>query len=446
MNDTIDKSVLIAAARKNFWAFCVFWDYDFFYNRRPFLYKVAKEFQRIEDKEINTLAVSMPPRSGKSYISSLFVVWVIGLHPKESVMRNCCTSTLYNKFSYDARDMVRDDRFKQVFPSVKLAGDKQSVAGWNVDTATQVTYFGNGVGGTIIGFGASILAMTDDLYKGHEDAMSETIRDKTQRWYESSHLSRIEKGCPKIDIGTRWCKDDVIGKNETNNVYDSVVRIAAFTEDKQTFCDDVKSTEEYLEIERLTDPFIFASEYMQEPVDSVGLVFPHSQLIKYKEKNNNVGYRVAYIDTADGGSDYFSMPIVEYYAEENKGYLIDVVFNLDELHINESLINAKAIEHNLDYIVVETNKEGGYLINNLRKTVKAPIYGKFNTANKVSRIIGQGGYIKQYIEFKDNPTDIDYQKFMQQLTSFLRTGKSKHDDAPDSLAGLMAFLRMQFSF
>ena len=36
---------------------------------------------------------------------------------------------------------------------------------WNVEGARQVSYFGGGVGGTVIGFGASMLAMTDDLYK-----------------------------------------------------------------------------------------------------------------------------------------------------------------------------------------------------------------------------------------------------------------------------------------
>ena len=35
-------------------------------------------------------------------------------------MRNCCSDTLYNKLSYDTRDIVRSSRFKEVFPDVKL--------------------------------------------------------------------------------------------------------------------------------------------------------------------------------------------------------------------------------------------------------------------------------------------------------------------------------------
>jgi terminase large subunit len=127
---------------------------------------------------IRRLAVSMPPRAGKSYISSLFIAWMLGHFPEESVMRNCCSDTLYNKLSYDTRDIVRSSRFKEVFPDVKLRGDKQNVHGWSLEAARQVSYFGAGVGGTVIGFGASMLAMTDDLYKSLEDALSDTNNEK----------------------------------------------------------------------------------------------------------------------------------------------------------------------------------------------------------------------------------------------------------------------------
>lgn len=82
---------------------------------------------------IYRLAVSMPPRAGKSYISSLFIAWMLGHFPEESVMRNCCSDTLYNKLSYDARDIVKSKRFHEIFPDIYLKGDKQNVKSWNVE-------------------------------------------------------------------------------------------------------------------------------------------------------------------------------------------------------------------------------------------------------------------------------------------------------------------------
>ena len=164
-------------ARDDFWAYCLYHDPKFF-AKRLFLKKVADAFTRVYvsyiDKKIYRLAVSMPPRAGKSYISSLFIAWMLGHFPEESVMRNCCSDTLYNKLSYDTRDIVRSSRFKEIFPDIRLRRDKQNVHGWCLEQSKQMGYFGAGVGGTVIGFGASMLAMTDDLYKSLEDAMSDT--------------------------------------------------------------------------------------------------------------------------------------------------------------------------------------------------------------------------------------------------------------------------------
>ena len=53
--------------------------------------------------------------------------------------------------------------------------------GWSLEAARQVSYFGASVGGTVIGFSASMLAMTDDLYKSLEDALSGTNNERSGR-------------------------------------------------------------------------------------------------------------------------------------------------------------------------------------------------------------------------------------------------------------------------
>ena len=200
-------------AKNDFWSYCLYYDPKFF-SRRLFLKHVADAFTRVydsyQDGVIRRLAVSMPPRAGKSYISSLFIAWMLGHFPEESVMRNCCSDTLYNKLSYDTRDIVRSSRFKEIFPDIQLRGDKQNVHGWSLEAARQVSYFGAGVGGTVIGFGASMLAMTDDLYKSLEDALSDTNNEKVWSWKQGTHDSRIEGNCCSIDIGTRWSATDVL--------------------------------------------------------------------------------------------------------------------------------------------------------------------------------------------------------------------------------------------
>src|SRR3972149_9852182 len=81
-----------------FWNFCLHSDFDFF-TKRSFLQEVADSFQKIYSGEIKTIGISTPPRTGKSYITSLYCAWWLGKNPTKCIMRNTVTATLYNKFS-----------------------------------------------------------------------------------------------------------------------------------------------------------------------------------------------------------------------------------------------------------------------------------------------------------------------------------------------------------
>lgn len=296
-------------SKKDFWAFCLYYDPKFF-SKRLFLKKVAEAFMRVYESYsagiIYRLAVSMPPRAGKSYISSLFIAWMYGHFPEESVMRNCCSDTLYNKLSYDTRDIVKSKRYKEIFPDIHLKGDKQNVKSWNVEGARQVSYFGGGVGGTVIGFGASMLAMTDDLYKSLEDALSDNNNEKVWSWKQGTHDSRIEGSCCMIDIGTRWSSSDVLGRMEEAGKYNEIIRIAALDENDETFCADVHTTEYYQELRSETDESIWMAEYMQEPFEAKGLLFPKSSLMRFKLADiagKKPDGTLGSCDTADKGDD-----------------------------------------------------------------------------------------------------------------------------------------------
>lgn len=434
------EPLLRIGAKDHFWAFCNFMDYDFF-QRRKFLKEPALAINDLLTGKINTLGISFPPRAGKSYLASLAAAYRIGTRPELSIMRNSCSSNLYQKFSYDVRDIVRSDKFQRVFPHVKLSDDKTAVSGWSVTDAKQVTYFGSGTGGTIIGFGASGLAITDDLYKSHEDALSDKVNEKTHTWLQSAHMSRLEKNCPQLDIGTRWHTQDVIGKRLEEGFYDKYIAVPALVDGK-SFCEDVKTTEEYLKTKRETDSFIWLSEYQQEPIEAEGLLFPLTNLKRFSKVNEG-GIKIAYIDTADEGEDYLSMPISVFFKETNTGYLTDVIFNRESLTANESLISAKIHELDIDYVLVETNKEGSFFLNSLRKlNPNCSITGMFNSTQKLTRILAQAGWITEHFHFlEEYENHPDYNRFMLNLTKYLRTGASKHDDAPDSLAGLASFTR-----
>jgi predicted phage terminase large subunit-like protein len=442
-SDAAKKIFYQELSRRSFWHFCLYMDGEFFADR-AFLKDVADGFQAIEDKKIKSLAISMPPRAGKSYITSLFCAWVLGRNPRESVMRNTCTATLYIKFSYDVRAIVKSIRFKEVF-KLNLSDDKKNLNGWNVNGAKMVSYFGAGVGGTIIGFGASKVAITDDLYRGMEDALSDTTNDRIIQWKEATHDSRFESGCARIDIGTRWARNDVMGRNSADEVYDKEIIVKALDADGNSFCESVMTSEEYALKKKKTPKHIWMAEYQQQPIDLEGRLFENLQRIndeEFKEIKEKISGCIAYIDVADMGMDYTAMAIGAII--DDQVIIVDYLFNRDNTDINIPLAAAKLNEWGVNYCRVESNSMGAMFARQLQQLTKTKILSIHNQTNKITRIIMQSAFIKNFINFQAKESSPDYHQFMENLESFSKEGKNKNDDAPDCMAGLSMFIRSMF--
>jgi predicted phage terminase large subunit-like protein len=439
------KAILKAElARRDFWAFCLYYDADFFKDR-PFLYEIAAAFQDVAENKIKRLSVSMPPRAGKSYITSLFCAWILGKYPDQSVMRNTCTATLYLKFSYDVRAIVKSDKFRSVF-TVRLSDDKSNLNGWNTDSARMVSYFGAGVGGTIIGFGASKVAITDDLYRGLEDALSDTVNDRVLQWKEATHDSRLESGCASIDIGTRWTLNDVIGRQMDGNFYDRSIIVPALDSNDRSFCEAVITTDEYLEKRKRIPSDIWLAEYQQSPIDLQGRLFSELRTVTADEFDEIKAKRkiegaIAYIDVADQGADYTALLIAVVIGKEI--FCVDYLFTRDNTDITIPLAAAKLNKWGAAYCRVESNSMGAMFSRNLQRETKTRILQVANQTNKLTRIIMQSAYILNNFQFVLVEDTARY-KFIENIQGFSKEGKNKNDDAPDCTAGLSMFIQAMF--
>jgi predicted phage terminase large subunit-like protein len=432
-------------SRRSLWEFCMAYDRTFFVNR-PFLKEIADAFQEIEEKTIKSLSVSMPPRAGKSYITSLFCAWTIGKNPTKSVMRNTCTATLFLKFSYDVRAIVKSDKYRSIFPNVSLSDDKSNLQGWNTNTSKQVGYFGAGVGGTIIGFGASNVAITDDLYRGIEDALSDTVNDRINQWKESTHDSRFESGCARIDIGTRWSLNDVIGRNIESKIYDKSIIVSAMNDQGESFCEDVLTTAEYIEKKKRTAPEIWEAEYQQQPVDMKGRLFNNLNFLTKEEfaeitKSNPIEGCLGYVDVSDQGTDYTSVAICAIVKKQL--FIVDYLMTRDNTDITIPQTAAMLDKWNVSYCRVESNSMGAMFERQLRTITRTKTLQVHNTQNKITRIIMSSAHVMNsmiFIRNGDNQSEL----FIQNVLSFSKEGKNKNDDAPDCLSGLSIFVQSMF--
>ena len=443
-------------AYDDFWSYCLYMDYEFFTKRRVILEEPANDMQNLilpkdASKELDILNVSLPPRSGKSYLCTMFCTWAFGRLPKESILRNTVTARLYNKFSRDGREIIAGNthkaRYKNVFANIRLK--TESLEGWEIEGSKQgISYFGAGFEGNIIGFGASLLSIVDDSIGDEFTAMSEYQLDKKWDWYTSAQDSREEKGCKKLFIGTRWSKKDIVGRLEEKGFFEgskakSIV-VPALINGK-SYCEEVHTTKKLLEKKKITSDFIWLAEWMQEPVEAKGLVFPPDELKRFElsELKKKPNVRIGAGDIADEGTDFLSIPIADVYNDGDKVYIIDVKFTNEPIEITQPETAAYIDKYNPSKVKFESNNGGkGFAMEVKRlKTKRTHVIWERTTQNKHTRIIMKSGQVKEHFYFRDDyEAGSDYDKFMRQLITYNKRGTAKQDDAADSVTMLAEML------
>ena len=172
--------------------------------------RIERFVRQVELGQSPRLLLMMPPRSGKSEISSRHTpAWILGQHPEWEIIAGSHTSSLSLSFSRYLRDVMRDPAYTAVFPDACLDPSSQSVENWNLTKGGG--YLAAGVGTGITGRGAHVLLL-DDLVKDIEAADSLTIRDNTWEWYLSTAYTRLAPGGGVLGLMTWWHDDDWAGR------------------------------------------------------------------------------------------------------------------------------------------------------------------------------------------------------------------------------------------
>lgn len=172
--------------------------------------RIERFVKQVEEGKEPRLLLMMPPRSGKSEISSRHTpAWILGQHPEWEIIAASHTSSLSLSFSRYLRDVMRDPAYSAVFPTARLDPSSQSVENWNLTNGGG--YLAAGVGTGITGRGAHVLLL-DDLVKDIEAADSITIRDNTWEWYLSTAYTRLAPGGGVLGLMTWWHDDDWAGR------------------------------------------------------------------------------------------------------------------------------------------------------------------------------------------------------------------------------------------
>ena len=433
----------------------------FYLPRRNVLKVLVDDLQDLFDGKLDFLGISLPTRVGKSTLCIIFMTFVMGHRPDVANVMSGHSDKLTDGFYRELLSILTDSTqyaWQEIFPNVKLVDNSAKNETIDLDRKKRFpTMTCRSISGTLTGaveIGTGGVLYCDDLIEDLEESLNPVRLQNKYDAYLNQLKDRKKLGAVELMVGTRWNVADPLGRVEEqyrgNERYRFRVIPALNEEGESNF--NYKyglgfTTEYYLDMKDSIDDATWMAKYQGNPYIREGLLFPKAELRYYNGvlPDGDPDRKVAVVDTAWGGGDSLSMPLL--YDTNGDWYLPDVVFNNGDKTVTRPLVIGKLKQHIPHMVRWESNnggdEYGGIVDEKLREEgirinmsyKKAP-----TNQSKLSRIIQYAPDIKKIYFLDEKHRSPEYEKFMLELTTFTVSGKNLHDDAPDSLAMLVDFL------
>jgi predicted phage terminase large subunit-like protein len=231
---------------------------------------MAEAFERLDSGKSKRLILNVPPRFGKSYLTSwLLPAWLLGKHPELKIMAASHTAEFAQSWGRKVRDLIKSEKYKEIFPDTVLKHDSSAAGRWQSENGGE--YFAVGVGGSATGRGADLLLL-DDVHS--EEAGIQPTPEYFKgvyEWYTSGPRQRLHPGGKICVIQTRWAPNDLTGmilenarqRNATKEW--EVIELPAILENGQSLWPDFWPLKDLESLKAELPVQKWESQYMQRP-------------------------------------------------------------------------------------------------------------------------------------------------------------------------------------
>lgn len=440
-------------------------DKKFYLPRRHYLRRYVEGYQEVLEGKLDFLSISMPKRCGKSQLGINFTNMLSGKFPDRSTLMEGTGDDLVQSFYKGCLEYIQqpnDYHFYDIFPESKLVQTNADTKVINLLHKSRFpTVMCRSIDARQVGLSeATNLLYLDDCVEGREEAKNRQRLDDKWEVISGDIIGRAIEGTPIVICGTRYSLYDPIGhlqeEMQKQGKRCKIIETPALdpVTDESNFeyvreGRKVFTTQYFRDQREMLSAEQFESEFQQQPFEAKGILFPEASLNRYFELpvDREPDSIIAVCDTADKGADYCAMPIAAVYGDEV--YIVDVVFDDSPPEVTKPEC-AKAL---IDNLVVagtfESNNAGTYFARDVQQILTDRKYvcnirTKRTISNKQTRIEFASDNIIKHFYFKDPSLyarNSQYAMFMKQVTTYTRSGKVPHDDAPDSLSLLENELR-----
>ena len=438
----------------------------FYAPRKHYLRPMVQGFQDVLDGKLRLLTISMPKRAGKSQTGINFVNMLSGKFPDRSTLMEGTGDDLVKSFYNGCLEYLtvpNEYLFYDVFPDARLIQTNADSKTINLKSKSRFpTIMCRSIDARQVGLSeATNVLYLDDCVEGREEAKNRQRLDDKWEVISGDIMGRAIEGTPMVFTGTRYSLYDPIGRVQEHAQREGwawrAIEIPALDlvtdesnyeyerEGKKVF-----TTAYFREQRELLSAEQFESEIQQQPFEAKGLLFNKDELNYFFElpKDRDPDTIIAVGDTAESGSDSTSMPVAMIYG--NAVYIVDVVFDDSPAEVTKPECAKCLIENKVASAVFESNNAGQYYARDVDQIIRDRGYSvgirtKRTISNKQTRIEFASDNIKKNFYFKHPSTykrGSQYWNFMKEVTTYTRSGKVPHDDAPDSLSLLENEIRM----
>ena len=438
----------------------------FYAPRKHYLRPMVQGFQDVLDGKLRLLTISMPKRAGKSQTGINFVNMLSGKFPDRSTLMEGTGDDLVKSFYNGCLEYLtvpNEYLFYDVFPDARLVQTNADTKTVNLKSKSRFpTIMCRSIDARQVGLSeATNVLYLDDCVEGREEAKNRQRLDDKWEVISGDIMGRAIEGTPMVFTGTRYSLYDPIGRVQEHAQREGwawrAIEIPALDlvtdesnyeyerEGKKVF-----TTAYFREQRELLSAEQFESEFQQQPFEAKGLLFSKDELNYFFElpKDRDPDTIIAVGDTAESGSDSTSMPVAMLYG--NAVYIVDVVFDDSPAEVTKPECAKCLIDNRVASAVFESNNAGQYYARDVDQIIRERGYSvgirtKRTISNKQTRIEFASDNIKKNFYFKHPSTykrGSQYWNFMKEVTTYTRSGKVPHDDAPDSLSLLENEIRM----
>lgn len=440
----------------------------FWLPRRAKLMGICECLQALEDDELDELFISQPPRTGKSTLVSMFILWVMLRKPEMSNLYCSYTDSVCGAVYDGMLEFLTDpDTYgiKEVFPECRVVSTDAKDYMINVNRKKKyATLTCRSLYGTLNGAcDCNGYLVGDDLVSGIEEAMNPDRLDHTWALVENDFLSRSSSDKTKrLWIGTRWAVRDPQGRRldllRNEEKYKSIrwreINVPALNDEDESNFEYAMgkgfTTEHYVRVrasfERNNDMASWFAQFQGVPIERSGAVFEPDQFRYYNGvlPSGTPDRVFMAVDPAWGGGDYVAAPVCFQYG--NDMYVADVVYDNGDKKVTQPLLVNAAIKYGVAAMSIEATKTTEEYAQGVNEELRARGYSvnvmtstkSFTTGiGKQQRIFDKAPDIREHMVFLESgKRSRAYERFMENVFAFkiVQNTRHVHDDAPDSLA------------